>query len=127
MSIASDSSLESRRQPIEGARRALRVAWISVIAMPVALVAAMVLGEWLLSLQGYESGTATAPIGAVLTAGLPALLLLIAPTIPAVWYGRRAMRLGLSDGRVPVVIGYVVAAASLVVNVFGLVVGWLLE
>ncbi len=127
MSTASGPSLESRRQPIEGARRALRVAWISVVAMPVAFVAAMVLGEWLFTLQGYESGTATAPIGAVLTAGLPALLLLVAPTIPAVWFGRRAVHLGLADGRVPVVIGYVVAAASLVLNLFGPIIGWLLE
>jgi len=105
-------------------RRALRAAWISVAAMPVAFVLAMVLGDSLLSLQGYDSGSEQpAPLGVILLAGLPALLVLIAPTIPAILFGFRASRLGRPNGIVPAVIGIVVAAWSLLGNLLPLVFG----
>ncbi|MDJ0323555.1 hypothetical protein QMG61_07240 [Cryobacterium sp. PH31-AA6] len=97
--------------------RALRAAWISVAAMPVAFVLAMVLGESLLSLQGFDSGSGQdAPLRAVLLAGIPALLLLLAPTVSAIWFGFRARRLGRGGGTVPAVIGIVVAAWTILTN-----------
>jgi hypothetical protein len=38
-------------------RRSLRVAWLSVVAIPLAFVGAAIVGEGLLSLQGYELGS----------------------------------------------------------------------
>lgn len=104
-------------------RRALRAAWISVAAMPVAFVLAMVLGDSLLSLQGYDSGSEQpAPLGVILLAGIPALLVLIAPTIPAILFGFRASRLGRANGIVPAVIGIVVAAWCILSNLLPLVI-----
>lgn len=60
-------------------RRALRVAWAAVAMIPVGFVVAMVLGDWLITVQGYESGTTDVlPLSVVALAGIPALLALIA-------------------------------------------------
>jgi hypothetical protein len=45
------------------ARRSLRLAWISVAILPLALVGAMFLGDGLLTLQGYQSGDSEIPPG----------------------------------------------------------------
>lgn len=95
----------------------MRAAWISVAVIPVAFVAAMVLGEGLLSLQGYDPGSEEpAPSQAVLLAGIPALLVMVAPTIPAILFGVRANRQGVAGGRIPAVIGAVVAAGAVLTN-----------
>ena len=49
------ATVSARRAPAKG-KRLLRLAWISVALMPVAFVAAMLIGEGLISLQGYKSG-----------------------------------------------------------------------
>ncbi len=105
-------------------RRALIAAWISVALLPVSFVAAMVLGDALLSLQGYESGdTEPIPPGVVALAGIPAVLVLIAPTIPAMVFGFRARRLGVPSGIVPAVIGAVALVVGLVLNTLPLLLG----
>lgn len=102
--------------PVAG-RRSLHLAWGCVALIPVAFIAAFVLGPWLLSVQGYGSGAGrAAPIGAVLLAGIPAVLVLIAPGIAAAWLGFRARRLGVANGIVPAAIGVVAAASGLLAN-----------
>lgn len=113
--------------PSRTARRYLRLAWVSLAALPVSIVGAMVLGDWLLTVQGYESGgEELVPLGAALSAGTPALLVLILPTIPAIWFGLRARRLGLATGLVPAIIGAVIAGAAVLQNMAALIVGRLL-
>src|SRR5512132_2684203 len=77
--------------PSRHAARDLRRAWVAVALLPVALVLAMLVGEGLISALGYQSGSQQpVPIGPVLLASVPALLILVAPGVAAVYYGRRA-------------------------------------
>ena len=106
------------------ARRSLRFAWISVAVMPVAFVAAMVIGEGLLTMQGYESGSAeSVPVGVALKAGIPAVLVLIAPAVTAMLFGFRARRRGASNGMIPAVIGIVVGGYCVLMNTLVLIFG----
>lgn len=98
------------------ARRVLRTGWVVLALLPVAFVAAALLGDWLLSVQGYSSGDGNLPTAVVLRAGLPALLVLVAPSVVGAWCGRRAERLGHPGGRALFIVGAVVAAASLALN-----------
>jgi hypothetical protein len=114
----------SRVGPPTHADRDRRRAWVAVAVLPVAFVLAMLVGEGLLSALGYESGSETpVPIGPALLAGLPALLILIAPGIAAVYFGRRAYRAGRRDAEVPAWIGGVVVVVMVAQNLLGLVVG----
>ena len=105
------------------ARRSLRRAWISVAILPLASVGAMILGDGLLTLQGYQSGDSEIPPGVALMAGIPAVLVLIAPTIPAIGFGLRARRLGIPAGAIPALVGLVVAAMSILLNALPLALG----
>lgn len=99
------------------ARRTLRLAWVAVAFIPVSFVAAMVLGDWLLTRQGYESGAEVAPpVGVALQAGLPALAVLVVPPLLALWLGLRARRQGEPRGDVPAVVGGVVAGVAVLQN-----------
>lgn len=105
-------------------RRSLRWAWVSVALIPVAFVAAMFIGEGLLSLQGYESGSEKLPpIGAALLASLPALLVMIAPDLSAIWCGLLARRHGLRNGIFPAVIGIVAAAFAVITAILPRLLG----
>ena len=77
--------------PSKPAERDLRKAWIAVALLPVAFVVAIFAGEGLLRLLDYESGESV-PVGPALLARIPALLMLIAPGVAAVFYGNRAHR-----------------------------------
>jgi hypothetical protein len=108
----------------DAGRRSLRVAWASVVAIPFTTVGAFFLGDWLLSLQGYQSGSeVSAPLGAALLAGIPAVLLMLAPTIPAMIFGFRARARGVTSGIIPAAIGAVVAAGALLPNTLPLLLG----
>jgi hypothetical protein len=113
------SRAHRRRTPAE---RHLQLAWIFVVLTPFAFVGAMFLGEGLLTGAGY-SGEETVPLDVALRAGGSALLLMLAPTLGAVWYGLRARREGLRNGFVPAVVGGTIAAAALVTNVGSYVLG----
>lgn len=109
-------------------RRAFIAAWISVALLPVSFVAAMVLGDALLSLQGHDSGSAEPiPLGVVALAGIPAVLVLIAPTIPAMAFGFRARRLGMRAGIFPAVIGASALVYALLTNTLPLLLASLGE
>lgn len=111
----------AQRSADEGARRAVRNAWISVAAIPVAFIVAIVVGEGLASLLGYDPGTGErAPLVVLLGAGLPAVLVMLAPTIPAMVFGFRARRLGRTEGLIAAIIGIIAAAWAIVGNVFPL-------
>jgi hypothetical protein len=98
-------------------RRSLKFAWISVALIPVAFVAAMFIGEGLLSLQGFESGAEEfPPLGVTLLAAIPALLVMVAPAVAAVVFGFRARQRGAGTGIIPAVIGIVVIAYGIVAN-----------
>jgi hypothetical protein len=51
------------------ADRDLRRSWVAVALVPVAFVLAMLVGEGLLSAQGYDPATPAIPVGAILLAG----------------------------------------------------------
>ena len=104
------------------AERHLRLAWAFVIATPFALAGAMVVGEGLLSSLGYTSEQVV-PVSVVLKAAGPALLLAVAPTVGAMYYGWRARREGLGKGMIPAVIGGVVAFGFVGLNVLAYAVG----
>lgn len=109
-------------QGTDRARRLLHRAWWSLVLVPVAFVAAMGLGEWLLSRQGQGAGAEEpVPLGAALAAGLPAVLVLLAPAVSAIWCGLRARREGLRAGIYPAVIGIVYAAFTVLTNMLPLV------
>jgi uncharacterized membrane protein len=102
----------------------LRTAWVAVALLPVALVLAMVVGEGLISALGYQSGgEEPVPVGPALLAGVPALLILIAPGVAAVHYGRRAYRAGRRDANVPAWIGGVAAVVMVAQNFLAFLVG----
>jgi hypothetical protein len=67
----SPATVSARGAPATG-KRLLRFAWISVALIPVAFVAAMLIGEGLISLQGNESGADQfPPFGVTLLAAIP--------------------------------------------------------
>jgi hypothetical protein len=88
--------------------------------MPVSFFAAILLGESLLTVQGYESSQTDIPLGAVLKASVPAVLVLIAPPVAAIWFGLRARRLGSTAGSTPALIGAVVGGATILLNILPL-------
>ena len=118
------SGTGSRGGPPKRADRDLRNAWVAVALLPVALVAAMAVGEGLISTLGYSSrGTTPIPVGPVLLAAVPALLILINPGIAAVYYARRAYRAGRRDANVPAWIGGMAVVVMVVLNILGFLVG----
>ena len=88
--------------------------------LPVSFVGAMVLGDWLLTSQGYQSGTEDIELGAILKAGVPAMLVLVTPTLPAAWFGLKAKKLGHPDWLAPVLAAGVIAAAAVALNLLQL-------
>ena len=102
------------------ARRPSRRAWIATAFIPVAFVVAMVLGEALLALQGYDSADAHIPWQVVASAGGTALLILEIPCVAAVVLGRRALAAGDPHGKAPALVGAVLGAVFLVQNLAGL-------
>jgi len=74
----------------------MRWAWVSLCLLPVSFV------------------------GAVLKAGVPATLVLVAPTLSAAWFGLKAKKLGHPDWLAPVLAAGVIAAASIALNLLQL-------
>lgn len=114
-------------QESASARRVLRTGWVVFALLPVAFVAAEILGDWLLSVQGYSSGDEDVPTAVGLRAGLPAVLVLITPPIAGAWCGRKAERLGHPGGRPLFIVGTVVAAASVFLNLVQVLASRILE
>lgn len=125
MSVRLDSVRRGDR--IDDGRRALRYSWASVGLIPFSFVAAMVLGDWLVTVQGYQSGSEELlPLSVVALAGIPAMLVLIAPAISAVLFSIKAVRMGTRNGRVPGVIGATFGVGAVLLNLLPFVLGRLL-
>ncbi len=110
-----------KKSDSQGPRRDLRNAWIAVALIPVAFVAAIVIGEVVIGALGYPAGGKTPPPSLRAGVGIPATLLLIAPGVIAGIYGLRARRAGEPRGLVPGVIGIAAAALLLLQSVLGFI------
>ncbi len=98
-------------------QRLLRLSWVFVALIPVTFVAAIFIGEGLISLQGYGSATdRLPPVRSTLIAAVPAVLLMLAPAFAAIVLGFRARRQGAGNGIIPAVIGVVIAAYVILTN-----------
>jgi hypothetical protein len=120
------ATLLHRHTPSSGhgvGARMVRNAWISVAMFLVSFVIATVLGDAIITASGYEPGADDVPWLDALTAGVPAVLVLIAPGFAAWYFGRRAIRYGDERGRRPMVVGLVLAAFGVVMNVAAFVAG----
>ncbi|MDC2954794.1 hypothetical protein [Streptomyces gilvifuscus] len=104
------------------ARRDVRRAWLWLLMLLPAMVLAVLVGDWLLRLQGHDDGYDTVPLGATLLAGGVALLVLIAPGIAALLFGLRARRHGAAAGLAPALAGGIAAVGLVVLNVVSLIV-----
>jgi len=104
-----------RRDP--DATTNLRRAWWSLLGFVVTFFLAFAIGEGLASALGHPTGSAeTAEWWVMVAAALPALVVFVLPAVPAVLYGRRAMRLGEPRGRYPAVVGVVIASGFVLLN-----------
>jgi len=108
------------------ATRLVRTGWVMVALLPVAFVAASVLGDWLLSRQGHDSGDPDLPLGVVLRAGLPALLLVLTPLGLTVWCGWRVRGRGDRRGIALMVVGSTLGLGLLFLNLAPLLISALL-
>lgn len=78
----------------------------------------------LIGALGYQSGSQEpVPVGPALLAGVPALLILVAPGVAAVHYGRRAHRAGCRKAIVPAWIGGMTAVVVVAQNALAFLVG----
>jgi hypothetical protein len=93
-----------------------RRAWIAVWTMPVGLVLAMVVGEGLAAALGYESSDEDAPAWVMALAGGAGILVFLIPCVAAWVLGRRARAAGEPEGMTPALIGAVVGAAFVGLN-----------
>lgn len=98
------------------ARRLTRTGWVLFALLPLTIVGAMVLGEWLLGVQGHSGGDIDIPAAVALRAGLPSVLLLVSPLLAAAWCGRAAARAGDPRGRSLFLVGGVLALAMVALN-----------
>ena len=105
--------------------RELRRAWWSLTLFVPSLLAAFLVGEFLFAATGHEDD-ASPPIGAVLLAGGPALLVFVLPTLVVWHFGSRAQRDGRPDGRTPILVAVIVAGGFIALNLFPFVVGLVL-
>lgn len=111
----------------EAADRAYRRAWWALVLYPVSFVAAFVVGEGLAAaLTGSDTGEDPA-FWQVLVAGSAALLVFVVPGVLSVVEGRRAMRLGRPDGRLPALIGAVVGLGFIALNVGSYALGLVVD
>lgn len=101
----------------------LRRAWLSLLLLPVAFVAAFAVGEGLVVLLGQEPhGEAVPPPWVVLGAFTPAMLVFAVPAALAWRFGHRAVEGGDPRGRWPIVVGVAVTAGFLLLNLASYVV-----
>lgn len=111
--------------PRDAARdgRSVTISWVSFAVLPLFLVLAMVVGEVLYALLGYQPENADAPLWAELVASLPALAVMLVPSVAAGYYGLRAFRVGDRRAVVPAVLAGLVGLWFTVPTVVGLVAG----
>ena len=84
------STLHETQPPANRDSRSVTRAWVSLAVVPLFFMLAMAVGYGIYALLGYQPENADAPFWVNLVAGVPALLLLVAPCAAAVFYGWRA-------------------------------------
>jgi hypothetical protein len=104
-----------------GTHRLARRAWVAVGCIPVGFVLSMVVGEGLFAMQGYDSGDEDAPAGAIALAGGTGILVFAVPCVAAWLLGRRAVAAGEPQGSTPALVGAVVGAVFVLMNLLGVV------
>jgi hypothetical protein len=87
----------------------MRRAWWSLGLFPVSFVAAFVVGEGLFA--WLDDGVGDPAIWIIIVSAVPALLVFALPGLLTYRLGRRAVRLGRSDGMKPVIIAGILAAS----------------
>lgn len=97
-------------------------AWIAVATIPVAFIVAFAVGEGLYALLGYKPEDATEPFWVALVAGVPAIVLFLVPCVGAIWYGNRARAQGSHAALLPMVIGAVLGAWMVIMNLVSFLV-----
>ena len=95
-----------------------------MVLLPVGFVGGMLLGDALVSAQGVEVGSEELPpLRVALLAGLPALVIVLAPAVMAIVLGLRARHQGASTGWIPALIGALVVVYAVLANSVSLVLG----
>ena len=70
---------------------------------------ALAVGEGLDSMSGYEPGSGSGPLRAVIATTVLVLAVAVAPCLVAAHFGQRAVREGDRRGRVPLVVAWLLA------------------
>jgi hypothetical protein len=104
-----------------GTHRLARWAWVAVGCIPIGFVLSMVVGEGLFAMQGYDSGDEDAPARAIALAGGVGILVFAVPCVAAWVLGRRAVAAGEPQGSTPALVGAVVGAVFVLMNLVGVV------
>lgn len=107
------------------ADRAYRRAWWSLALYPVTFVGAFVVGEGLASMLTAQGEDPT--FWQVVVAATPALLVFVVPGVLSVVEGRRAMRLGRPDGKLPALIGAVIGLGFIGLNLASYLLGLIVD
>lgn len=101
-----------------------RRAWLSLLLYPLTFVAAFVVGEGLVTLLGHSPDDGSRPpLGVLVVAGVPALVVFCLPALLASYFGRRAVRAGRPAGRIPTWVGIGVAVLFVLQNLLAYLLG----
>lgn len=94
-----------------------RRAWWSLVGFVPSFVLAFLIGEGLISALGFDLADGShPPVWAMLTAGVPAILVFVLPAALAVHFGRRATALGDEGGRVAMIVALALAGGFVLIN-----------
>ena len=97
--------------------RYTRWAWWSLLGFLPSFGLAFAVGEGLITALGYPTGTEEQPPWTyALLATVPALIVFALPAVFAAHFGRRALGLGDTRGRVPMVVGVIIALGFMLLN-----------
>jgi hypothetical protein len=103
-----------------------RRAWWSLLGFVPSFGLAFLIGEGLISALGYPpGGSEQAPWWLALIAVTPAVIVFVLPALSAVYFGRRAMRHGDNEARIPVALALIVAAGFVLLNGISALAIWL--
>lgn len=91
-------------------------AWTAIVLIPVFAFLSFAAGVVTLSAFGYSSGGAE-PLWVSVVVGVVATAVLLAPCVAAVFFGHRARRAGVRGAVLPMIIGAVVGAATLILTI----------
>ncbi|NKQ57650.1 hypothetical protein HFP15_32790 [Amycolatopsis sp. K13G38] len=118
----SNQMLRPRPPRHDAGHRDLHRAWLALLLLPVAFAAAVALGDWLVSIQGYGGADTSIPSRVALRAAIPACLVLIAPAVVTFAFGLRARAEGVPAGGKAALVGFAAALGLVLLNLVPLFV-----